>query len=43
MPPLFGDVAGKAKQIDGSKVERVLGYVYQIPDPLAWLSEQPEF
>jgi nucleoside-diphosphate-sugar epimerase len=41
-PPFFGDEAAAGKQIDGSKVERMLGYSYQIPDPLAWLSQQPD-
>lgn len=40
--PLFGKDAASGKQIDGSKVERMLGYAYQIPDPLAWLSQQPD-
>jgi nucleoside-diphosphate-sugar epimerase len=40
--PLFGHEAASGKQIDGSKVERMLGYSYQIPDPLAWLSSQPD-
>lgn len=38
--PLFTDRLAGGKQIDGSKVCRVLGFAYQYPDPECWLHQQ---
>ena len=38
--PRFTDQLAGGKQIDGSKVCRVLGYAYQYPDPEHWLHQQ---
>jgi nucleoside-diphosphate-sugar epimerase len=38
--PRFTDQLAEGKQIDGSKVCRVLGYAYQYPDPERWLYQQ---
>lgn len=36
-PPCFSEQPALSKQIDGSKVTRVLGYQYRVSDLLAWL------
>ena len=41
-PPCFSDRSALSKQIDGSKVTRVLGYEYRVSDLLAWLESSSE-
>lgn len=41
-PPGFSERPVLAKQIDGSKVSRVLGYDYRVSDLLAWLESSSE-
>ena len=41
-PPCFSDRPALSKQIDGSKVTRVLGYEYRVSDLLAWLESSSE-